>query len=150
MSLEEGSPFCIYSSLMVRNLPFNAPLESAMIAKCILEGEISFAEGRFDLAIRLLEEAVAREDKLIYREPKEWPIPARQFLGACLLASNRASEAERVYREDLLFNPGNGWALLGLYQSLVKELKTKEAEKYRTRYVRAFSNAEELPPASVY
>ena len=138
------------SSLTVRNLPFNAPLESAMIAKCILEGEIFFSEGRSDLAIRLLEEAVSREDKLIYREPKDWPIPARQFLGACLLERNRALEAEAVYRKDLVFNPGNGWAFLGLYQSLARQRKTKEAEKYRAKYVRAFSSAEELPPASVY
>lgn len=138
------------SSLTVRNLPFNAPLESAMIANCILEGEISFSEGRFDSAIHILEEAVSREDKLIYREPKEWPIPARQFLGACLLERNRASEAERVYRKDLVFNPGNGWAFLGLYQSLVKQGKPKEAERYRAKYMRAFSDAGELPPASVY
>jgi tetratricopeptide (TPR) repeat protein len=138
------------SSLMVRNLPFNTPQECAMIAECILTGELFYSEGKFREAIRFLEDAVSWEDKLIYREPKDWPIPARDFLGACLLKINKASDAERVYLKDLVFNPGNGWSLLGLYQSLLSQSKTKEAAMYRTEYIRAFSTAVEVPPASVY
>jgi hypothetical protein len=137
-------------SLAIRIPPFNTPLQGAMIAQGILEGQLSLSEGRSDEAIRLLQEAVSWEDKLIYREPNDWPIPARHFLGACLLQLNKAAEAEKVYRQDLVFNPGNGWALLGLYQSLSVQHKTTEAAKYKTEYTRAFSNADELPPASVY
>jgi len=138
------------SSLTIRNLPFNAPLSSAMIAQAILAGELSLAEGKPDEAIQSLQEAVSWEDRLIYREPKEWPIPARHFLGACLLQLNKAGEAEKTYRQDLIFNPGNGWALLGLSQSLTAQHKANEAAKYKTEYTHAFYNAEELPPASVY
>lgn len=138
------------NSLAVRNLPFNAPQQGAMIAQSILAGELFLSEGRSDEAVRSLEEAVSWEDKLIYREPQDWPIPARHFLGACLLQLNRAGEAEQIYRQDLVSNPGNGWSLLGLSQSLASQHKSAEAAKYKAEYTHAFSNAEELPPASVY
>jgi len=138
------------SSLPVRNLPFNAPLGCAKIAATILEGELFAAQGRMDAAAQSLKKAVAYEDELIYREPKEWPIPARHFLGAHLLKMKQASRAEKVYRQDLVFNPGNGWSLLGLYQSLRMQHKTTAARKYQAEFKRAFANADELPPASVY
>jgi tetratricopeptide (TPR) repeat protein len=138
------------NSLAIRNAPFNTPLQSAMIAQGILAGELSLSEGKPDEAIRSFEEAVSWEDRLIYREPNDWPIPARHFLGACLLQLSRAAEAEKIYRQDLVFNPGNGWALLGLCQSLANQHKVTEAAKYKAGYIRAFSNADELPPASVY
>lgn len=138
------------SSLPVRNRPFNSALESAKIAEAILQGELFSAQGRMDAAEQSLQAAVAYEDKLIYREPKEWPIPARHFLGAHLLKLKQAVKAEKVYRQDLVLNPGNGWSLLGLYQSLMMQHKTKKAGKYRAQFKQAFANADELPPASVY
>jgi Tfp pilus assembly protein PilF len=121
-----------------------------LIAESILSGEYLLAANRSAEAIRSFENAVAAEDSLIYREPKEWPIPARHYLGACLLKLDKPAAAEKVYREDLALNPGNGWALLGLYQSLLKQHKTKAAKTYRIQYRRAFSGADELPLASVY
>jgi tetratricopeptide (TPR) repeat protein len=138
------------ADLAVRNLPFNTPSDGAHIAEAILAGEICLAEKKYDNAIRWLEEGIAVEDKMIYREPKDWPIPVRQYLGACLLQAGKAADAEKVYREDLVYNPGNGWTLMGLYQSLIREGKIKEAGKYRPGYVQAFSKAEEVPSASVY
>jgi tetratricopeptide (TPR) repeat protein len=138
------------SLLQIRIMPFNRPVESAKIAESLLAGEIAFSEGKSDEALRSLGDAVSGEDKLIYSEPKYWPIPARHFLGACLLALRRPAEAEAVYRKDLVFNHDNGWSLLGLYQSLISQGKTKEAEEYRGRYRHAFADAEEMPPGSVY
>jgi hypothetical protein len=84
-----------------------------------------------------------------YGEPKDWVLPARHFAGACLLQLKRASAAERLYREDLVQNPGNGWALLGLAQSL--ESRDKQgAATFRDRAGVAFAAAEEMPPASAY
>ena len=138
------------SSLPVRNLPFNAALGSAKIAAAILEGELFAAQGKMNTAAQSLKKAVAYEDELIYREPKDWPIPARHFLGAHLLKMKQASGAEKVYRQDLALNPGNGWSLLGLYQSLMMQHKTVAARKCQLAFKRAFANADELPPASVY
>jgi predicted Zn-dependent protease len=60
----------------------------------------------------------------------------RQALGAVLLQGGRPAEAELVYREDLKRNPGNGWSLFGLAQSLKAQGKTAEAarvdETFRT------------------
>jgi tetratricopeptide (TPR) repeat protein len=137
-------------SLKVVNPPFNTAYQGALIAESILSGEYLLAANRSAEAIRSFENAVAAEDSLIYREPKEWPIPARHYLGACLLKLDKPAAAEKVYREDLALNPGNGWALLGLYQSLLKQHKTKAAKTYRIQYRRAFSGADELPLASVY
>lgn len=138
------------SSLLVRNPPFNTAMESAKIAAAILEGELLFAQGKTNAAIQSLESAVTYEDKMIYREPKEWPIPARHFLGARLLKLRKAAKAEQTYRQDLAHNPGNGWALLGLHQSLAMQGKPKEADKYKKAFKQAFTDADELPPASVY
>ncbi|MBN9380583.1 MAG: hypothetical protein J0H74_07455 [Chitinophagaceae bacterium] len=137
-------------SLAVRNLPFNAPLDGARLGEAILAGEICQAEKKYEEAVRWLEKGVAVEDKMIYREPRDWPIPVRQYLGVCLLKAGKAAAAEKVYRQDLVYNPGNGWTFRGLYQSLIKRDEIKEAEKYRSGYVQAFSRAEEAPPASVY
>lgn len=90
------------------------------------------------------------EDSLIYVEPKDWLIPARQYLGAYLLKLKRYAEAEKIYQEDLIWNPGNGWSLLGLYQSLKARGKQKEAALHQPRYMRSFSGADEIPPGSVY
>jgi tetratricopeptide (TPR) repeat protein len=138
------------SSLAVRNLPFNAPIQAAEIAGSILDGEILFAEKKYDESIAAFKKAMKVEDGMIYREPKEWPIPVRHFLGACLLKLGRAIEAEKIYHEDLVLNPGNGWSLLGLYQSLQWQKKKPEAAEYKTKYMRAFADAEVTPPASAY
>ena len=53
-----------------------------------------------------------------------------------------------MYREDLVHNPGSGWSLLGLAQSL--EAQGKDAAEYRAAAAKAFAKAEEVPPGSVY
>ena len=137
-------------SLGIRNMPFNAPFRCSAVAEDILSGELAFAEGRPEEAVHLLEQAVTAEDQLIYREPKEWPIPARHYLGACLLRLHKAVEAGNVFQKDLTLNPGNGWAYLGLYQSLVMQHKAVGARKYQALYTKAFATADEIPPAAAY
>ena len=138
------------SSLAVRNMPFNAPIKAARIAEGILEGELLFYAGKYDGAIAAFTRAMKLEDGMIYREPKEWPIPVRQLLGYYLLKLGKAVEAEKIYREDLVYNPGNGWSLLGLSQSLEVQEKKQEAAKYKQGVARAFANAEVMPPGSCW
>ncbi|APR84737.1 TPR repeat protein [Minicystis rosea] len=120
------------------------------VASKILEGEIAAARGRVDEAIVTLQRAVELEDALAYGEPPDWPIPARHTLGAVLVAAGRAAEAEQVYRDDLRHNPENGWALLGLTQSLLMQGRGAEAAETRDRFRRAFARADVTPPASRY
>jgi tetratricopeptide (TPR) repeat protein len=138
------------SLLGIRIMPFNKPAECGRIAAGILRAEILFAEGRRQDAIAVFNVAVAGEDSLIYREPQQWLIPARQYLGACLLKMNKVREAEKVYRLDLDRNPGNGWSLLGLYQSLVTQGRVGEAARYKILYRKAFEACDVRPAASVF
>ncbi len=138
------------SLLTVRVMPYNKPQQPAQIAANILSGEILYAEGKTDEALSALKEAVSEEEKLIYREPQEWFIPARQYLGYYLLKSNKAAEAAQIYKDDLVANPENGWSLLGMYNSLKAQNKLTEAGGYKLRYEKAFESADSLPVNSVY
>ncbi len=138
------------SLLAIRLMPFNKPADCGRIAAGILRAEILFAEGRQEPAMAAFNGAVAEEDSLIYREPQQWLIPVRQYMGVCLLKMNKAREAEKVYRHDLDRNPGNGWSLLGLYQSLLAQHKSGEAARAETRYRKAFEAADVSPAASAF
>lgn len=138
------------SLLNVRLMPFNAPVQSCRIAAGILKGEIFFKEKKWTESFAAFREAVAEEDNEIYSEPPGWLIPARQYLGARLLQINKTKEAEDVYREDLVRHPGNGWSLLGLYQSLIAQHKTKAAAAYKAQYTKAFEKADVDIKASVF
>lgn len=136
--------------LTKRRIPFNSPVEIAAIAEKVLEGVLAITRNEQAAGIAALEEAVKLEDKLIYTEPKDWPLPSRQFLGAYLLKAGKPAWAEKVYRNDLLFNPANGWSLVGLSKSLQAQKKTREIAGIKARYERAFAKAGQIPPGSVF
>jgi tetratricopeptide (TPR) repeat protein len=120
------------------------------VARAMLDGEISFREGKREQAFSLLRDAVAKEDELIYDEPPGWMHPARHALGALLIADGKAAEAEEVYREDLKRNRENGWALTGMEQALRAQNKTAEADAIHARRDAAWARAEVSPVASCY
>jgi hypothetical protein len=128
----------------------NKAIQGAMVAEDILSSVIDFNENKYDSAIVHIKNAIKTEDGLFYSEPKDWMIPARQFLGAYYLKMDDPVSAEKTYREDLVWNPGNGWSLLGLFQSLKKQNKMDDIERYQKKYLLSFSHADQLPPASVY
>jgi tetratricopeptide (TPR) repeat protein len=136
--------------LLEFELPSNAPICGARISEGILAAEISLAKGDFSAATHWYSKAIEEEDKMVYLEPKDWLLPVRHFAGAGFLKMDKAAEAEKLYREDLIQNPANGWAYLGLYQSLLKQGMKEEAAKYKGKYENAFAHAEEMPPASAY
>ena len=111
------------------------------LAANLLAGEIAAKASDVAAAERLLRAAVAEQDTHWFTEPPPWYFPVRQALGAVLLQAGRASDAEQVYREDLRRNPGNGWSLFGLAQSLKAQGKTAEAapvdEGFRKAWARA-------------
>jgi len=106
------------------------------IARHVLEGRIAQADGNHEQAIQEFEVAVEIQDSLPYMEPEYWYYPVRQSLGAALLASGRAADAEQVFRASLIEAPNNAWALYGLmqaYQAQGDEAGRGEAEKLFTR-----------------
>ncbi len=118
------------------------------IAERILSGEIAAHRQRYDDAVRLFEEAMKVEEALPYSEPPLWPLSVRHHLGAALLLADRPSEAEAVYRADLLRYPDNGWALTGLIRSLRAQQKDDQAAETEDRFKKAWTHADFTPAAS--
>lgn len=102
------------TALKVPFTPFNSAFDAALVAESILQGSIATALDRKDEAVRYFTKAVTAEDNLIYNEPRDWLLPARQYLGKSLLLKGDYKKAELVFRKDLEINPNNGWALTGL------------------------------------
>jgi tetratricopeptide (TPR) repeat protein len=118
------------------------------LAANVLAGEIAARAGDTATAERLLRAAVAEQDTHWFTEPPPWYFPVRQALGAVLLQAGRPRDAEQVYREDLRRNPGNGWSLFGLAQSLRAQGKTAEAGPIEASFGRAWAQADVVLTAS--
>ncbi|EFL43112.1 TPR domain-containing protein [Streptomyces griseoflavus Tu4000] len=106
------------------------------VASAMLDGELAYRKGEYDIAFAALERSVALDDNLPYDEPWGWMQPTRHAYGALLLEQGRVAEAEAVYRADLgldgtlprpLQHPGNVWALHGFHECLTRTGKLGEA-----------------------
>lgn len=115
---------------------------AARIAERGVSAELAAARGDHDTAIAALREAIVIEDGIPYDEPPGWHAPVRQSLGAVLLAAGRAAEAEQVYREELRRNPGNGWSLYGLAESLRAQDKANDAASVEAELATAWQHAD--------
>jgi tetratricopeptide (TPR) repeat protein len=123
-------------------------LESATtvleIAKAVLDARIAQTRGATDTAVAHWQKAVAAADRLAYDEPPVWFYPLRESLGAALLAANRAGDAERVFREDLVHHPRNPRALFGLRESLRRQQKTADADWVDRAFTAGWKNADAM------
>lgn len=120
------------------------------IAHAMLEGELAFREGRLEDAWAALERGIAAEDRLVYDEPPGWMLPVRHAMGALLMSAGEYERAEKLYREDQIAHPGNGWSLLGLKQSLEQQGRRAEAGALANRVDAAFARVshEDRPTSS--
>lgn len=121
---------------------------AARIAERSLTAEVARAAGDHDAAIAALREAVAIEDQIPYDEPPGWHAPVRHSLGALLLEAGRPADAEVVYREELDRNPGNGWSLHGLAQSLKAQRRTGDLADVERQLAQAWQHADVALAAS--
>src|SRR4029079_13291598 len=106
------------------------------------QARIASARGNREEAVRLLTEAVGREDTLAYNEPSDIIFPTRHLLGAELLTAGKPLEAEAIYRDDLKRHPNNGWAYLGLSQALGAQKKDTAAAIAKRLFEKAWSRAD--------
>jgi tetratricopeptide (TPR) repeat protein len=120
----------------------NTSMAIAELAGSVLEGEISFREGKIEAGLKSLRDGVVREDALHYDEPPGWIQPVRHALGAALLQAGKFKEAEAVYREDLKIRPENGWSLYGLSRALKARKKNDEAAAVEARFNEAWKDAD--------
>jgi tetratricopeptide (TPR) repeat protein len=128
----------------------NTAASVLQIASRVLAGEIAAKRGATDAAVSYFTQAAELEDRFVYIEPPNWPLPVRQQFGAVLMANGRASEAEAVYRADLARFPENGWSLYGLAASLRAQGKTAEADDVQARFKRAWTLSDVTLTASAF
>ena len=129
----------------------NREIDVLEVARAMLDGEIEYRKGNYELGYSRLRDAVELEDALKYADPRSWLQPVRHALGALLLDQGHVGEAEAVYRSDLgldrklpraRIHPNNVWSLHGLHECLVRLGRTAEAEVIRLQRDIAVSSAD--------
>lgn len=120
----------------------NTTADIANIAIHVLEAEILRLSGNPEKAIEHYTLAIELEDQLNYNEPPDWFFSVRHFLGDLYLNINKPKEAEAVFREDLSYWVKNGFALNGLYHSLLMQQRTEEAETVKKEFEKAWKRAD--------
>jgi tetratricopeptide (TPR) repeat protein len=120
----------------------NSGRSAYRIAGLKARARIALARGKSAEAISLLRDGVKAEDALDYDEPSDEFFPVRHLLGAALIVAGKPAEAAQVYRDDLVRNPANGWALFGLYQALSAQGRKAEAQMAHRRFVAAWVHAD--------
>jgi tetratricopeptide (TPR) repeat protein len=129
------------------------------IAEEMLNGELEYRRGNYDVAFAHLRKSVELDDALPYDEPWGWMQPTRHALGALLLEQGRAEEAEAVYRSDLGLDGKlsracqhleNVWSLHGLHECLTRRGEIVEAPLIKQRLDLALARTEVPVRASCY
>ncbi|MEO6849607.1 MAG: hypothetical protein ABI203_09935, partial [Mucilaginibacter sp.] len=92
----------------------NTAYETTVIARLILQGVIAEGQKKYTTATDYFKQAAYKEDHLLYSEPQDWPLPARQYLANVLMEAGKYDQAITVLKHDLVINPHNGWSLTGL------------------------------------
>jgi tetratricopeptide (TPR) repeat protein len=142
-----------------RRVHNNIVIDLLDIAQEMLDGELQYRRGNFDVAFAHLRKSVELDDALPYDEPWGWMQPARHALGALLLEQGHAEEAEAVYRTDLGLDqslsracqhPNNLWSLHGLHECLTRRGETVEALLIKQQLDQALARAEVKIHASCY
>ena len=120
----------------------NTCLDVLKIAEQMVNGEIEYRKGNYELAYQHLRQAIFLDDNLIYDEPWGWMQPARHALGALLLEQGHVEDAKQIYMDDLGLtdtlpstscHPDNLWSLHGLVECLDRQGNIEEARQQRSR-----------------
>jgi tetratricopeptide (TPR) repeat protein len=148
--LSEMQQFMKDSSMQIPLTPFSPVIEGAITAENLLIGTIALKEKNLADAIVAFDKAVTTEENMIYTEPRDWMLNPKHFAGHAYLENKDGVNAEKVFRKDLLNNKDNGWALYGLYKSLLLQKKVAEASKMLAKYKIAFAKADIKIASSIY
>jgi len=108
----------------------------------VVAAKLDSAKHNTESAIKHWSAAAEAQDKLNYTEPPDWYYPVRESLGAVLLASGKAREAEQVFRDDLRRNPRNPRSLFGLKESLGAQHLDNDAAWVQREFEKSWKNAE--------
>ena len=128
--------------------PARASLE---VGAELLDGELAYHKGVYEIAFAHLRRAVELDDNLSYTEPWAWMHPPRHALAALLLDRGDFEEAEQVYRDDLGLSgkvqrcaqhPDNVWALHGLIECLRHRGEREEQRALENKLAAALAKAD--------
>ena len=113
----------------------------ALVLANLLQAELQADGGDLPAAQALLAEAITTEDQLA-GEPPVLANIARVARGELLLRHRRPVEAEAAFRDDLIEQPGNGWALRGLARALADQGRAADAVQTRAALTAAWTQAD--------
>jgi tetratricopeptide (TPR) repeat protein len=126
-----------------RTYGLNLEKDVMNVASLSLRAKLAAAKNDLPNAIALLRAAVEAEDAFAYDEPADWYYPpSREALGALLLASGQAAEAEKVFRAETENNRRSGRALFGLAEALKAQGKHDEATLVAPLFAKAWERAD--------
>lgn len=140
------------------NFP-NRMADVLAVGTAMLDGEIEYRRGNYDVAFSHLRLAIERDDSLTYAEPWGWMLPARHPYAALLLEQGHVEEAATAYAEDLGLedavvrthqNPNNVWALHGYHECLVRLGRTAEARIIKKQLTIALAGADVTVSSSCF
>ena len=106
------------------------------------QAELALAAGDLDGAESAAQRGVELEMAIEEREPPVLAAGSRIVLGQLMLKAQRWGAAERAFRDDLADQPGSGWALRGMYQTLANAGRSAEAAAVKEQWERAWSAAD--------
>ncbi|KAH7316693.1 hypothetical protein B0I35DRAFT_354308 [Stachybotrys elegans] len=134
-----------------RTLFNNKCVDILGVAEALLDGEIEYRCGNYEVAFAHLATSIERYDNLPFDEPWGWMQPTRHAYGALLLEQGHVEKALEVYRADLGMDdtlprthrhPNNVWALHGYHECLVKLGLKGEAQAIQPRLRAALALAD--------
>ena len=129
-------------SLKIPYQPFSAPVEAALTAHDMLLGSISMKEGNRKLALTQFQNAVKREEAMVYNEPRDWLLNPKQYLGAASMEAGEYERAALAFNRDLAVNSRNVWSLNGLLKTYERQKKTAQADEVRKQLKAAMELAD--------
>ena len=130
-------------SLSIPMSPFSPAGDAATVATHLLNGFIELRRKNEKAAEIYFRNAVEAEMKLVYNEPRDWLLNARQYLGNFYLKMSKWKEAEKIFLEDMQSNNKNIWSVYGMQKALDKQRK-KEAKTY-TKVLKKLRNDKDVP-----
>ncbi len=139
-ALEKESATDAVQSLAIWEI--NTVADVTAIAIHVLRGELFRVAGNLEMAANEFKEGIKIEDQLNYNEPPDWFFSVRHFLGDVYLEMKKFEAAEDLYREDLSYWVKNGFALNGLYHSLINQRKNEAALEVKKQFEEAWQYAD--------
>jgi hypothetical protein len=142
-----------------RTLFNNKCVDILAVANAMLDGELEYRQGNFEVAFDHLLRSVNLDDSLPYDEPWGWMQPTRHAYGALLLEQGHVEKAEAVYKADLgmddtlprcLQHLNNVWALHGYHECLKRLGRASEASVVEEKLAKALEIADVPVRSSCY